>query len=87
MPEIDYTIFRNNLKKARYIMELTGKDLSLAAGLRQQKRISDIEEGRGKPSLEEVYNICDVLQQPIDKMIKCEAKIVIQYIQSKTEVL
>lgn len=80
MPDIDLEIFRKNLKKARYLMELSGKDLSQLAGLKQHKRIADIEEGRGKPTLEEVYSICSVLKQPIDKMMNCEAKIVIEYV-------
>lgn len=73
---IDYDIFRNNLKKARYIKELSAKDLSIKAGLRQQKRISDIEDGRGRPTLEEVFAICEILEQPIDGMLKSEMKIV-----------
>ena len=79
VPGIDYDIFRNNLKKARYIQDLTAKDLSEMAGLRQQKMIADIEEGKGKPSLDEVFAICQVLNQPIDAMLKNEGKITIEY--------
>jgi DNA-binding XRE family transcriptional regulator len=79
MPGIDYNIFRNNLKKARYLFEMSGKDLSEKAGLRQLKRVNDIEEGRGKPTLEEVFSICEVLKQPIDDMLKKESTIKIVY--------
>lgn len=79
MPGIDYNIFRNNLKKARYLMELSGKELSIKAGLRQQKRIADIEEGRGKPTLEEVFAICEVVGQPIDGMLKKDIAITIGF--------
>lgn len=79
MPGIDFTIFRNNLRKARYLNELSARELSEKAGLRQMKRIADIEEGRGKPTIEEVYAICEVLKQPIDSMLKTESKIVIEY--------
>lgn len=75
-PAIDYNIFRNNLKKVRSVMDLSAKDLSIKAGLRQQKRVSDIEDGRGKPTLEEVFVICEILGQPIDGMLKSEMKIV-----------
>lgn len=79
MSEIDFAIFRNNLKKARYLMEMSAKELSQKAGLRQLKRVADIEEGRGKPTLEEVYSLCEVLGQPIDDMLKKEGKMKIEY--------
>lgn len=79
MPEIDFTLFRSNLKKARYLNEMTSKELSEKAGLRQLKRVADIEEGRGKPTIEEVYSICEVLKQPIDSMLNREGKIVIEF--------
>lgn len=74
MPGIDFEKFRYNLKKARYISEMSAKELSIAAGLKQHKRILDIEEGRGKPSLEEVISICNILQQPIDNMLHNESE-------------
>lgn len=75
MPEIDFNIFRENLKKARNIKELSAKDLSNECGLRQQKRIADIEEGRGKPSIEEVYKICEVLGQSMEMMMKYSGRV------------
>lgn len=60
-------------------MELSAKDLSIKAGLRQQKRISDIEDGRGKPTLEEVYSICAVLDKPIDGMLKSDIAITVTF--------
>jgi transcriptional regulator with XRE-family HTH domain len=76
---IDYNIFRSNLKKARYLKEMTAVELSKAAKLRQAKRVSDIEDGRGHPTLDEVYSICHVLEQPIDFMLTREAKILITF--------
>lgn len=71
----DFAKFRKNLILARKVKDISAKDLSIAAGLKQQKRILDIEEGRGKPSLEEVRAICLVLHQPIDNMLDNEARI------------
>lgn len=79
MPDVDFTKFRNNLRKARYIQELSAKDLSIKCGLRQQKRIADIEEGRGKPSIEEIYAICEALNQPIDFMLNKESEMTIEF--------
>jgi DNA-binding XRE family transcriptional regulator len=74
MIETDFEKFRRNLYKARTIQEMTARDLASAAGLKQMKRILDIEEGRGKPSLDEVLAICHVLQQPIDNMLNNECE-------------
>jgi len=74
MPEIDFAKFRINLKLAREIKDMTAKELSIAAGLKQQKRIADIEEGRGKPTLEEVDTICHNLGQPMDYMLNNTAE-------------
>lgn len=79
MAGIDFHIFRDNLRKARFIKELTANELSKAAGLRQVKRISDIEEGRGKPSLDEVHSICVALDQDVSDMLYREGKIVIEF--------
>jgi transcriptional regulator with XRE-family HTH domain len=69
MQQVNFDILRNNLKTMRKLHDLTAKDLSVKAVLRQHKRISDIEDGRGAPSLDEIYsislaleiNICDLL--------------------------
>ena len=74
MAEDDFEKFRKNLRMARYIKEMTSKELSVAAGLKQQKRVSDIEDGRGKPTLEEVIALCNILSQPIDFMLNNTAK-------------
>lgn len=75
----DFEKFRYNLKKARYITEMSSKDLSIAAGLKQHKRIADIEDGRGKPTLEEVIAICNILQQPIDNMLNNECEMCLNW--------
>ena len=54
---------------------LTAKELSKRCGLRQMKRIADIEDGRGKPDINEVVNICKELNIKIDAMINDKVKI------------
>jgi predicted transcriptional regulator len=82
MSDIDLTILRNNLKKARHLQDISAKELSIKAGLRQQKRIADIEEGRGKPTLEEIHTICQVLKQPIDFMLYHEATMKLDFLSN-----
>lgn len=61
--------FKDNLKKIRSAKGFSASELSDKCNLRQKKRVSDIEEGRGKPSLEEVVKICDILDVKIDDML------------------
>lgn len=61
--------FRKNLQVVRASQGITGPELSKLAGLRQMKRISDIERGTGIPELKEVWSICDVLKVAIDDML------------------
>jgi DNA-binding XRE family transcriptional regulator len=76
----DLDFFRNNLKIARALKQITAKELSAALGLKQMKRIADIEEGRGLPSLTEVSDICKYFDVPIDDMLYRQAKISIEFI-------
>ncbi|MDX1630109.1 MAG: helix-turn-helix transcriptional regulator [Fulvivirga sp.] len=68
-----YEKFRQNLKKIRSAEGITAKELSEKAGLRQKKRIADIEDGRGKPTLDEVIAICEVLNEKLDNMLLADA--------------
>jgi transcriptional regulator with XRE-family HTH domain len=77
--KIDYKIFRQNLVKLRAVRGMSAKDLSIEAGLRQPKRILDIEEGRGAPSLDEVCAICKVLGYKIDEMLYVDAKVTVDF--------
>lgn len=79
MFEVDFNKFRRNLKNARSVSGFTAKELSEQAGLKQQKRISDIEEGRGSPSLDEIHSICVVLRQPMDEMLNLESEMVLRW--------
>lgn len=79
MLEVDFKKFRQNLKNARLIAGLTGKELSERSGLKQQKRIGDIEEGRGVPSLAEINAICIILNQPMEEMLKLESTMVLKW--------
>jgi len=75
MKESDLTLFRTNIIRVRAFRGLTSRELSERAELRQLKRVSDIEEGRGKPTLEEVMAICRVLEVSIDEMLYRQPKI------------
>lgn len=77
---IDFEIFRQNLRTIRDARGKTSKELSIDLKLRQQKRISDIEEGRGKPTLEEINTICNYFGYPIDDMIKRKAIVTIGFV-------
>ena len=79
MFQVDFAKFRINLRKARTIKELTAKELSEQAGLKQLKRVADIEEGRGSPSLDEVHSLCVVLGQPMDEMLGLESEICLRW--------
>lgn len=61
--------FRKNLQKVRRSKALTAKELSKLCESKQLKRIADIEDGRGKPTLDEVYIICEILKVSMDCMI------------------
>jgi len=78
MHEIDFAIFRKNLKILRRAYDLSAKELSEKSGMKQIKRISDLEDGRGSPSIEEIYSICHVLGISIDKIMFHELRITIQ---------
>lgn len=80
MSGIDFEIFRYNLKTLRKVADKTAKEVSEELKLKQQKRISDIEEGRGKPSFEEINTICEYFKVSIDAMIKQKANIKIEFI-------
>lgn len=69
MKECDLQLFRRNLVKIRSFRGLIAKDLSEKCGLRQLKRIADIEDGRGKPTLEELISICAFLGVKLDDML------------------
>jgi transcriptional regulator with XRE-family HTH domain len=78
MPGIDFAIFRNNLKTLRAAHGISAKDLSVQAGMRQQKRISDIEEGKGSPSLDEIYSVSLIFKTSLDQLLFHELKIIVQ---------
>lgn len=66
---MNFDKFRKNLKIVRNCKGITATELAVNCKLRQQKRIMDIEQGRGKLTLEEVYSICKGLDVSIDNMI------------------
>lgn len=74
---MDFTKFRQNLKIVRASKGLTAKELSKKCDLRQMKRVADIEEGRGKPTLVEVVSICTELNVTIDNMLS--GTVIIKY--------
>lgn len=69
MKELSFDLFRQNLARVRAFKGMSAEQVADRADLRQKKRCHDIEEGRGKPTLEEVAIICDVLHVGIDDML------------------
>lgn len=76
---INFDIFRENIKKARIIKEWTADAVSEGAGLKQKKRVSDIELGRGTPSIEEIHSICSFLKQDVSQMLYQESEMVLTF--------
>ncbi len=76
---VDVNKYRSNLRKVRMARGLTAKELSEKAGLKQMKRISDIEEGRGDPHLREVMSIATVLGVSFESMITQDVEILIRF--------
>jgi DNA-binding XRE family transcriptional regulator len=67
--------FRENLKTVRIARGFSGADLGDCANLSPKtKRVHDIEEGRGAPTLAEVIALCETLEVPIDAMLKHNAE-------------
>lgn len=80
MSASDFELFRKNLKNTRSASGITGSELSNALGFARQKRIADIEEGKGRPSLEEVSKICKHFNVSIDDMLYRTAQVTIEFI-------
>lgn len=78
MHRIEFDIFRHNLKTLRISRGITAKELSEQAEMKQAKRISDIEEGRGKPTFDEVYTISLIFAMSLDKLLFQELRITVQ---------
>lgn len=74
-----YGIFRRNLTKLRAIRGISARELSEQLKLKSKSRIWDIEEGRGKLSLEEVCEICKFFGYGIDEMLYKEANSTINF--------
>lgn len=78
MDEI-YKRFFDNLRKIRIAKGFSAKALSQACELKQLKRISDFEDGRGVPSTEEILTICRYLNVNVDDMLYKEAHATITF--------
>lgn len=79
MSGIDFDIFRKNLVLARKVKDFTAKQLAEKAGLKQLKRVSDIEEGRGAPDLNEIFMLCACLDQRMQDMLFNEGELYINF--------
>ena len=75
----DLSLFRKNLLIVRLAKGLGSKELAVKAGLKAMKRIYDLEEGRGTPSLDEIFSICQVLNVSMDDMLMKEAKVSLSF--------
>jgi DNA-binding XRE family transcriptional regulator len=74
-----YTVFRRNLRRLRGIRAISANAMSKELSLKAVKRIIDLEEGRGTPSLEEVAAIAKYLDQTIDNILYKEAIIKVEF--------
>ena len=72
---MNYTNFIYNIRVIRMSQGITAKELSEKSGCRQLKRISDIEDGRGKPNIDEIVIICKLFGVKIDQMINDRVKV------------
>lgn len=61
------------------MVDITSKDLSDALGMKQQKRVSDIEEGRGLPTLEEINAAAVYFKVSIDDILKRRAHLKVEF--------
>jgi transcriptional regulator with XRE-family HTH domain len=78
LPE-KYGIFRRNLVRLRGLRGISASELTVELQLKSPKRISDIEEGRGKITLDEACKICKFFGYNIDEMLYKEARATISF--------
>lgn len=71
MEEIDFKTFRKNLPKIRAVRGFrSANELSKACGFKAVKRVADFEtEGRGTPTLNELFALSSILQVPMDTLL------------------
>ena len=67
-----------NIKTIRMSRNIAGLALSNGCNLRSAKRVSEIEEGRGKLTLEELIAIADFLDVSMDGLLKKKAKVIFE---------
>ncbi len=71
--------FAQNLSIVRRARGLSAKELSEQCKLKSLKRISDIEELKGDPKLDEVVKICIALSVEVNPMLCQSAKVNINF--------
>ncbi len=74
-----YEIFRRNLVKLRGLRSISARELTSELQLKSPKRILDIEDGKGKLTLEEVCEIAKFFGYGIDEMLYKEAKTTVNF--------
>lgn len=79
MQRFNTDIFRHNLKQARLVSGFGQKELAKEAKLRNLKRVGDIEDGSGDPTIDEMYSLSLALDQPFDKMLTMKATVVVKW--------
>ncbi len=77
--------FAINLKVVREARGMTQSELSKKANLKLVSRVRSIEDFRADCSLQEVINICNILNVPMESMIKHTAEVKIQF-QTKSPI-
>lgn len=67
-----------NIAVIRGARGINALELARNCSLRSAKRVSELEDGRGKLSIEELITIADYFQVSIDGLLKQKAKIVFE---------
>lgn len=66
---LSYKILGNNIQQARLVRRLTQEQMAAKLGL-TQNHYGRFERGEIKPSLNRLYQICEILSVPIEEMFR-----------------
>jgi DNA-binding XRE family transcriptional regulator len=71
--------FAQNMKTVRTAQGMTSRDLASFCNFKTKTIIARIEECRTTPKLNEVIKICEILGEPIDKMLHQKARLKVEF--------
>lgn len=78
---MEQELFRQNLVRLRRCKGLKARELCAQAGLKSRKRISDLEEGRGKASPDEIASIAAVLGVAPEDLTHRTVKVLFEFVE------